>query len=187
MQTIADLRGWSPLVALQIEYSLIERTVERDLIPMATELGLGVVPWSPLGSGVLTGKYTRADLAHNGGGNPEGTRKDVAAANGSLTERGLSVAEVVKEVAGQLGVTPAQAAVAWTLRNPAVTAPIIGARTLAQAEDNFGALDVRFTDDQLATLDKASAIDLGFPHEMLRREMPRTVVFGNAKIEGVTV
>jgi aryl-alcohol dehydrogenase-like predicted oxidoreductase len=187
MQTIADLRGWSPLVALQIEYSLIERTVERDLIPMAAELGLGVVPWSPLGGGVLTGKYTRADLDHDGGGNPEGTRKDVTAANGQLHERALSVAEVVKEVAGQLGVTPAQAAVAWTLRNPAVTAPIIGARTLAQAEDNFGALDVRFTDTQLAALDQASTIDLGFPHEMLRREMPRTVVFGTAKIEGVTV
>lgn len=187
MQTIADLRGWIPLVALQIEYSLIERTVERDLIPMAAELGLGVIPWSPLGSGVLTGKYTRADLNHDGGGSPEGTRKDVAAGSGALTERGLSIAEVVKDVAGELGVTPAQAALAWTLRNPAVTAPIIGARTLAQAEDNFGALDVRFTDAQLATLDKASEIELGFPHEMLRREIPRTVVFGGAKIEGVTV
>jgi aryl-alcohol dehydrogenase-like predicted oxidoreductase len=187
MQTIADLRGWSPLVALQIEYSLVERTVERDLIPMAAELGLGVVPWSPLGNGVLTGKYTRADLNHAGGVSPEGTRKDVAAANGSLTERTLSVADVVKKVAAEIGVTPAQAAVAWTLRNPAVTAPIIGARTLAQAEDNFGALDVRFTDSQLATLDEASEIDLGFPHEMLRRELPRTVVFGTAKIEGVTV
>src|SRR5258708_24167499 len=67
MQTIADLRGWSPLVALQIEYSLIERTVERDLIPMAAELGMGVIPWSPLARGVLTGKYTRADLHHGGG------------------------------------------------------------------------------------------------------------------------
>lgn len=187
MQTIANLRGWSPLVALQIEYSLVERTVERELIPMAAELGLGVIPWSPLGGGVLTGKYTRADLNHDGGGTPEGTRKDVAAANGQLTDRALSVAETVKEVADQLGVTPAQAAVAWTLRNPAVTAPIIGARTLAQAEDNFGALDVRFTDSQLAALDKASEVDLGFPHEMLRRELPRTVVFGNARIEGVTV
>src|SRR5918996_4783286 len=80
MQAIADLRGWSPLVALQIEYSLIERTVERDLIPMAWEMGLGVVPWSPLASGVLTGKYSRSDLDHGDGvATAEGTRKNVAA------------------------------------------------------------------------------------------------------------
>src|SRR3979411_1912930 len=86
MQAIADLRGWSPLIALQIEYSLIERTVERDLIPMATEMGLGVIPWSPLGSGVLTGKYTSSDLNHGGGSaGAQGTRKNVAAASGSLT------------------------------------------------------------------------------------------------------
>src|SRR5918995_41969 len=90
MQAIADLRGWSPLIALQIEYSLIERTVERDLIPMAHEMGLGVVPWSPLGSGVLTGKYSRADLdIGTGTADPSGSRKNVAAANGSLIELGL--------------------------------------------------------------------------------------------------
>ncbi len=187
MQAIADLRGWSPLVALQIEYSLIERTVERDLIPMAAEMGLGVIPWSPLASGVLVGKYSQADLNHDGGGSAEGTRKDVAAGNGSLTARGLGIAEVVKEVAAELGVTPSQAAIAWTLVNPAVTAPIIGARTLAQLEDNLGALDVRFTDDQLATLAQASAVDLGFPHEFLARPLTRGVTFGEVKIEGVTV
>ncbi|RZQ63263.1 aldo/keto reductase [Amycolatopsis suaedae] len=186
MQAIAGLRGWAPLVALQIEYSLIERTVERELIPMAADMGLGVIPWSPLGSGVLTGKYSRADLGHEGGTTPQGTRKDVAVANGSLTERGLAIADVVSDVAGQLGVTPAQAAVAWTLRNPAVTAPIVGARTAAQLEDNLGALDVRFTDGQLADLEKASAVELGFPHEFLRKPMPRSVIFGDAKIAGVT-
>jgi len=102
MQTMADLRGWSPLVALQIEYSLIERTVERDLIPMAAELGMGVIPWSPLASGVLVGKYTRDDLDH-GGGSAEaiGTRKSIAAANGALSERGLDIADVVKKVAAE--------------------------------------------------------------------------------------
>ena len=143
MQTIADLRGWSPLVALQIEYSLIERTVERDLIPMAAELGLGVIPWSPLASGVLTGKYTRADLAHGDGfAEAIGTRKSMAAANGALSERGLDIADVVKKVAADIGTTPSQVALAWTLHNPAVTAPIIGARTPAQLADNLGALEV---------------------------------------------
>jgi aryl-alcohol dehydrogenase-like predicted oxidoreductase len=91
MQTMADLRGWSPLVALQIEYSLIERTGDRDLIPMAAELGMGVIPWSPLAGGVLTGKYTLADL-HPEGDSAEatGTRKSLAAASGALNERGLA-------------------------------------------------------------------------------------------------
>jgi aryl-alcohol dehydrogenase-like predicted oxidoreductase len=184
MQTIADLRGWSPLIALQIEYSLIERTVERDLVPMAAELGLGVIPWSPLGSGVLTGKYTRADLDAGGGsGEVSGTRKNVAAAAGSLTERGLAIADVVKDVATEIGATPAQVALAWTLRNPSVTAPIIGARTPAQLADNLGALDVRFTDAQVAALEKVSAIELGFPHDMLARPMTRSVVFGDIALE----
>jgi aryl-alcohol dehydrogenase-like predicted oxidoreductase len=132
MQAIAELRGWSPLVALQIEYSLVERTVERELVPMAREMGLGVLPWSPLASGVLSGKYSRADLEHGGGvGNPTGTRKNVAAANNSLTERTLAIADVVKDVAGQLGHTPAQVALAWTMLDRAVTAPIMGVRAAA--------------------------------------------------------
>ena len=183
MQAIADLRGWAPLIALQIEYSLIERTVERELIPMAGELGLGVIPWSPLASGVLTGKYSHADLDHGGGtASAEGTRKNVAAANNALTERGLAIADTVTKVAAELGVTPARVAVAWTLRNPAVTSPILGARTLAQLEDNLGALDVELTDTQLTTLDEASAIELGFPHDFLARPLTRSVVYGGAII-----
>ncbi|WP_437500068.1 aldo/keto reductase [Sorangium sp. So ce1099] len=183
MQAIADLRGWAPLVALQIEYSLIERTVERELIPMAQEMGLGVIPWSPLASGVLTGKYSKADL-DAGGGSPDatGTRKNIAAGNGSLTARGLDIAEVVKAVAAESGKTPAQIALAWTLLHPAVTAPIMGARTLKQLEDNLGALDVRLTDSQRARLDQASAVELGFPHDFLARPLTRSVVFGDVKI-----
>ncbi|MBF6451015.1 MULTISPECIES: aldo/keto reductase [Nocardia] len=182
MQTIADLRGWSPLVALQVEYSLIERTVEHDLFPMARELGLGVIPWSPLGSGVLTGKYSAADLDTSAAGSPEGSRKNVALANGSLTARGLAIAEVVKEVAAELDRTPAQTALAWTLRNPAVTAPIIGARTPAQLSDNLGALDVEFDAAHLARLDAASAVEPGFPHNMLAREMTNTVINGDLTV-----
>jgi aryl-alcohol dehydrogenase-like predicted oxidoreductase len=184
MQTMADLRGWSPLVALQIEYSLIERTVERDLIPMAAELGMGVIPWSPLASGVLTGKYARADLDH-GGGSAEaiGTRKNMAAANGALSERGLAIADVVKNVAADIGTTPSQVALAWTMHNPAVTAPIIGARTPAQLMDNLGALEVQIPEDALASLAEASAIQLGFPHEFLARPTTRNNMFGDIKLE----
>jgi aryl-alcohol dehydrogenase-like predicted oxidoreductase len=183
MQAIADLRGWAPLVALQIEYSLIERTVERDLIPMASELGLGVIPWSPLGSGVLTGKYTRADLPAAGGvPTAFGTRKNVAAASGALSEHGLAIADVVKSIASELDQSPARVALAWTLRNPAVTSPIIGARTLEQLEDNLGALQLSLSDSQCARLEQDSAISLGFPHDFLLRPMTRGVMFGDARI-----
>lgn len=182
MQAIAELRGWSPFVALQVPYSLVERTVERELLPMARALGIGVVPWGLLGMGVLSGKYTKADLSA-GSGTPTGSRKDVAASNGTLTERGLAIADVVKEVARELDRTPSQIAIAWTLQNPAVTSPIVGARTLAQLEENLGALEVRFAADQLARLDAASAITLGFPTDFLSSPMTTGVVFGGTKIE----
>ena len=168
MQAIAELRGWAPLIALEIPYNLIERTVERDLIPMAETMGLGVICWSPLASGVLTGKYSRSDLAPG----PEGaasSRKEVALGNGFLTPRGLDIAEVVKDIAAELGTTPSRVALAWTLLNPAVTAPIVGARSLAQLEDNLGGLDIQPDPGQQARLDEASAIELGFPHTALRR------------------
>ncbi|MFC8130498.1 aldo/keto reductase [Streptomyces sp. NPDC057302] len=183
MQAIADLRGWSPLVALQIEYNLIERTGERDLIPMAREMGLGVLPWSPLAGGVLTGKYGRADRAAKDVALDDGTRKSLTIASGALTDRNLAIVDVVKEVATELGRTPAQVGLAWTLRNPGVTAPIIGARTAAQLEDNLGALEVDFTASQLARLDEASAIGLGFPHDALARDTTLKMTRGDMRIE----
>ena len=183
IQAIAELRGWAPLVALQIEYSLIERTTERELIPMAREMGLGVLPWAPLAKGVLTGKYTRTDIDQL---DSTQTRKNLAAAAGVLSDRGLAIVDEVRDVAIEIGRTPAQVALAWTLLNPAVTAPIIGARTLVQLEDNLGALEVTFTDDHRATLDKASAVELGFPHELLNRPRTRGHVFHGTRLENHT-
>lgn len=180
MQTLAELRGWSPLVALQIEYNLIERGGERDLIPMARELGLGVIPYSPLGGGVLTGKYGRDDLRPS---DADGTRRNFNLALGTLTERNLAIADAVREVAADLGRTPAQIALAWTLRNPGVTAPIIGARTPEQLKDNLGALEVDLTDAHLSRLDEASAIELGYPHDMLASGRIRTVTRGDLKFD----
>jgi aryl-alcohol dehydrogenase-like predicted oxidoreductase len=182
MQAIADLRGWSPLVALQIEYSLIERTGERDLIPMAREMGLGVVPFSPLAGGVLTGKYSRDDLTATNAASGDSARKSFNAALGMVTERNLGIADVVKEVAAELGRTPAQVGLAWALRNPGVTAPVIGARTPAQLEDNLGALEVDFTAFQLTRLDEAGAIDPGFPHALLASDHIRNATAGDLKI-----
>ncbi|MFD7219931.1 aldo/keto reductase [Streptomyces sp. NPDC059892] len=183
MQTIADLRGWSPLVALQIEYSLIERAGERDLIPMAREMGLGVVPYSPLAGGVLTGKYSRDDLTATDIASDDSDRKSFNRALGTVTERNLDIADVVKEVATELGRTPAQVGLAWTLRRPGVTAPIIGARTPAQLEDNLGALEVGFTAAQLARLDEAGATGLGYPHDMLASDHIRRIMAGDMRIE----
>jgi len=176
MQAIADLRGWSPLVGLQVEYNLINRAAERDLIPMARAMGLGVTPFSPLAGGLLTGKYRDAA--------PEaGTRRSFNAGLGMVTERNLAIADVVTEVAAELGHTPAQVGLAWTLQNPGVTAPIIGARTPGQLEGNLGALQVEFTEAQLVRLDEASAIDLGYPHDLLAGDHIRAVMRGDLKLE----
>ncbi|MEV6445344.1 aldo/keto reductase [Amycolatopsis sp. NPDC051716] len=183
MQAIADLRGWSPLIALQVEYNLVNRAAERDLIPMARAMGLGVTPYSPLAGGLLTGKYRRADLTSANAEPGESTRKSFNAGLGLVTERSLAVADVVTEVAAELGRTPAQVGLAWTLQNPGVTAPIIGARTPAQLEDNLGALEVAFTASHLARLDEVSAIDLGYPHDVLASDHLRAVTRGDLRIE----
>ncbi|AGL18117.1 aldo/keto reductase [Actinoplanes sp. N902-109] len=182
LQTVADLRGWSPLIALQIEYNLVERTGERELIPMAQEMGLGVVPYSPLAGGVLTGKYSHADLtpASTAG---DGTRKSFNQAMGGITERALAIARVLEEVAVELGHTPAQTGLAWTLQNPAVTASIVGARTAAQLEDNLAALEVEFTAAQLARLDEAGALPPGYPHDLLHSAFGRTLTRGDMTVQ----
>lgn len=184
MQTLADLRGWTPLVALQIEYSLIERTVERELLPMARELGLGVLAWSPLGGGVLSGKYTRADLGgHAAMDSTVGTRKAVVASTGALSERGLDIADVVQEIAREHDRSASQIALAWTMqRNPQTVMPIVGARTLVQFEDNLGALDVVLKADDLQRLDAVSAVSLGFPHDFLQHPVLRQVMTGGTSV-----
>ncbi|QQN08979.1 aldo/keto reductase [Agrobacterium fabrum] len=182
MQTLADLRGWSPFVALQIEYSLVERTVEFELMPMAHELGLGVLPWSPLGGGILTGKYSRADLSDENDANVAPTRKGVIASTGHLNERSLEIADVVGTVAEELGASRSQVALAWTLLNPAVTSPIVGARTLEQVEDNFGALEIMFSDKQIDLLNRSSALPPIFPERFIGRPMGQQLIFGTNKV-----
>ena len=159
-QMIAHFRGWAPFIALQIEYSLLERTVEGELIPMAQELGLGVTPWSPLKSGVLSGKYTRANagkLAPDRG----------AWAGSHLHEKSYAVIDELERVAKQHGSTVARVALAWVQGRPGVASTIIGARTLAQLDDNVKALDVVLTAEQSATLDALTQPVLPFPAEIL--------------------
>ncbi|UCH84485.1 MAG: aldo/keto reductase [Candidatus Latescibacterota bacterium] len=165
--TLAELRGWASFVGLQIRYSLIDRTAEADLLPMARSFDMAVTPWSVLGAGVLTGKYL-------GKSKPDGRAKDGAAKD----TRNLAIAKSVASVADDLDCTPSQVAISWVRQQPGVIVPLIGARNLAQLEDNLGALNVTLADDHLAQLDEASKVDLGFPHNFLSSDAIRDIVFG---------
>jgi len=167
--TLAELRGWSRFVGLQIEYSLIERTPERDLLPMADALGLAVTPWGPIGGGVLSGKYSV------GWETPDSKR--VAANRHRFSDRNMKIAGEVKAVADELGRSSAQVAIAWAMgRGAHGTIPIVGARTAAQLEDSMGAIDIVLTPEMLARLDAVSKVELGFPHDFLARpSMARTL------------
>lgn len=181
MQAIAELRGWTQFCALQISYSLVERTVEREMIPMAKEMGLGVSPWAPLGQGVLTGKYTRDDLVP-GSMDDISSRKAINAVTGKLTAKNLDIADEVVAIAKELGCTPAQLAVAWTLANPAVCSPVVGVRTPAQLEDNLGALTIELSAEQLARLDAISAVEPVFPMDVLKGPA-EGMMFGGVKVQ----
>ena len=174
-QVIAQLRGWTPLVALQIEYSLLQRTVEGELIPMARELGLGVTPWSPLKNGVLSGKYTRANA-----GKAETKRSWVS----NLDEKVYLLLDELTVVAKELDSTPARIAIAWVQGRPGVTSTIIGARTMQQLDQNLGALDVKLSPAQVARLDALSAPQLNFPGEFLK--MLPALMHGGISVNGET-
>ncbi|HEX9206234.1 MAG TPA: aldo/keto reductase [Candidatus Deferrimicrobiaceae bacterium] len=171
--TLAALKGWSPFAALQIQYSLADRTPERDLLPMAKALDVAVTPWGVLGGGVLSGKYrTPKDR-------PAEARyaKDEAWAEANVTDRSVRIAQAAAEVAKETGRTPSQVALAWVRQQPfGVIIPILGAKTLAQFADNLGCLDLTLGPEQLSKLDEASRVEMGFPHDFLVRARP--YVFG---------
>jgi aryl-alcohol dehydrogenase-like predicted oxidoreductase len=179
LQTMAELRGWTQLAALQVEYSLLQRATERDLIPAAVALGMGVTPWSPLGNGLLSGKY--ADDAASTDDLPGG-RRAVITASGRVTPAAIAVATSLKRIADAAGISSAQAAIAWTLANPAVTSTIIGARSLRQLEDNLAALQVALNPEQKKQLDEISRIELGFPHDFMNYEFIRRNLTAGTKV-----
>jgi aryl-alcohol dehydrogenase-like predicted oxidoreductase len=160
--TQAGLRGWSPLVALQAEYSLLERTAERELLPAAAAFGLSVCAWAPMGAGILTGKYTRGPST-----TPTDSRR-AAANQARLTDRNLHIAREVDRVADQLGATSGQVAIAWLRQRDRRIIPILGVRKLEQLQDVLGSLEVELPVEHRARLDEVSQIELGFPYELLR-------------------
>jgi aryl-alcohol dehydrogenase-like predicted oxidoreductase len=174
--TLAELRGWSPFVGLQIEYSLIERTPERDLLPMAADLGIGVTAWSPLAGGVLTGKQFEP-----------GGAKDSRQTNQSMQQflksdaRKEAIVREVVALARESGHSPAQVALAWLRQRSQSVIPIIGARKLAQVKDNLACIDVKLAPTQIDRLDAVSKIELGFPLDMFSKDMVRSLTSGGMR------
>jgi aryl-alcohol dehydrogenase-like predicted oxidoreductase len=159
-QTIARFRGWAPLVALQIEYSLLERTVEGDLVPMARELGLGITPWSPLKSGILSGKYTRENH-----GKQKADRGAWAEAN--LNDATYDIIDALLAIAKEVDSSPARVALAWLAQKPGVSSIILGARSRKQLDDNLAAASLVLSNAHVAKLDELSKPKLNFPADFM--------------------
>jgi aryl-alcohol dehydrogenase-like predicted oxidoreductase len=174
---IARFRGWSAFIGLQIEYSLLERSVEQELVPMALEFGLGITPWSPLKSGALSGKYTR----HNAG-QLKGDRGVLL--DSFLGETTYAVVDELSAIATAHDSTAARIALAWLAGRPAVTSIIIGARRMAQLEDNIEALDVELTQEERARLDKLTQPKFGFPQNM--QPIFPSIHFGGSTVNGIS-
>ncbi|MEU9957292.1 aldo/keto reductase [Streptomyces sp. NPDC050982] len=167
--TLAELRDWSPFAGLQIRYNLLERTVERELLPMAHAFDLPVFAWGPLADGRLTGKYLRSE---------EGRLDHVAWGQGG-TGPGDDVVEETVRVAEAAGVSPAQVALAWLLSRPGNVVPILGATKPEQLADNLGAVEAVLEDDWLAGLERISRVEPGFPHDFLRFPAMRDAIYGD--------
>jgi aryl-alcohol dehydrogenase-like predicted oxidoreductase len=164
--TLAQCHGWTQFIALQIEYSLIERTAERDLLPMADAFNLAVTPWSPLAGGVLSGKYAQ-------NGNEQATSRGQ-----KIPDRSFQISQTVGEIAQELSCSPAQIALAWIRAQSPQMIPILGASKLEQLKDNLKCLEVNLSPEHLQKLDRVSQIELGFPHDFLGSEMIHDRLFG---------
>jgi aryl-alcohol dehydrogenase-like predicted oxidoreductase len=176
-QYTALMRGWEPLCALQIEYSLLQRTVESDLMTMARDLGLGVTPWSPLRGGVLSGKFDRNTPP------PADGSTRVKQESNYLNERSYALIDLLREIAAAHGCTVAQVALRWVLDQQGVTSVIIGARRLNQLHDNLGCCAVKLTADDHRRLDEASRVERPFPWDFL--DFVRAGIQNGSTINGV--
>jgi aryl-alcohol dehydrogenase-like predicted oxidoreductase len=196
-QTIAKLRGWTPVSAIQIEYSLVERTSEADLLPMAWQHGITPTAWSPLGGGILSGKYSQADLPEDAptgeqlkaidlqaGAASGENRGAMLKAMGKLNPQTLAIADVAKQIATEVNRTASQVSLNWLLQQPSKPIPIVGARKVAHLEDNLGALDFTLTAEQIDRLNQVSSFALPFPHNFITSGMYKNVMDGKNTIEG---
>lgn len=172
--TLAEWRGWTPFAGLQVPYNVLNRDIERELLPMAEAFGMSVAAWGPLAGGVLSGKFTRADA-------PPGPTR---IAPDSLGERDLAAARAVQEVADELGVTASQVAIAWTRARSRAIHPILGARSVRQLRDNLGALDVTLPADAVERLCAAVDFSAGFPTDFIDQTSPWVFGEASARLDG---
>jgi aryl-alcohol dehydrogenase-like predicted oxidoreductase len=169
--TLAEWRGWASFVGLQVPYNLLNRDIERELLPMARGFGMSVAAWSPLAGGILSGKYSA-------GASPDGARLDAAA----LGEREHAVARAVAEVAAEIGASPSQVALAWVRQAAPGVHPIVGARRLEQVVDNLGSVDVTLPADAVTRLMSAAPFQLGFPHDFIAETEPWVYGAANTRL-----
>lgn len=177
-QTIARFRGWAPIIALQLEYSLLERTGEGELFPLAQEMGMGIMPWSPLKSGFLSGKFRR-----NGEGSVDTRRSGMV---GMPSPADYDVIDTVVDIASALNVSPAAVALAWVRSQAGVSATLIGARRLDQLKTNLDSLEVRLSAGQIARLSEVSQPKLNFPAENNATLAPM-LAFAGMTVDGKTI
>lgn len=169
---IAEVRGWTSFISLQIPYNLVSRDPERELLPMARGTGLGVCAWAPLAVGLLTGKYTRK-------AKEQGSKGRLNRPDWGISEKRKIVAERVDKIAESIGHPVSQVALNWLRQQEGVVIPIIGATKPEQMAENLGCLDFKLTQDQVKMLDDASKPDLGFPVDFLNDSEIRELIFGN--------
>jgi aryl-alcohol dehydrogenase-like predicted oxidoreductase len=184
-QTIAELRGYERIIALQLEYSLVEREIEREHVPAAIELGIGITPWSPLAGGLLTGRYQG-----EGGLSGEGRLqafKNHPEFSGLFTERNWRIAGELLKIAKEIGRTPAQVALNWVANRPAVSSTLIGATKIKQLEDNLAALEFTIPTEQLLRLDDISATEVPYPYYFFTRKEFREMVSGGTNVSPTAV
>ncbi len=179
-QTLAEKEGKERLVALQLEYSLIERDIEREHVPVSQELGIGICPWAPLAAGFLSGKYRREGNDWQGEGRFDQFRKSGSPMLRKFTERHWNILNAVLDVAKKLGKTPAQIALNWAATRPGITSAIIGATKLAQVEDNLGSIEFAIPAELRKILDDTSAIEPGTPYGFFQSMIQSWISGGTA-------
>lgn len=169
--TMADLRNWTAFAGLQVEYSLIQRTAERDLIPMARHYGMAITPWAPLGAGLLTGKHNESPA--------DGAR--LKANSVKMSDNNLGIARKLSELASQMGCTPSQLALAWIRSKGSDMLPIVGSRSEQQIIDTLACIHVNPEPEVLAALDEVSAIEYGFPHDFYKTPGVQSVIYADSR------
>lgn len=176
--TISNERRRPQPIAIQFEYSLVAREIEREHIPAALDAGMGIVPWSPLAGGFLTGKYKREDTSNTGrlsGANPFG--------NSKFSNQNWIILAALKKVSENHGCSLSQAALAWLMTRPGVSSTLIGASKVTQLQDNLGALELKMSAENLKALDLASARTMGFTDTLASSDI-RKMVYGGNEVAG---